>query len=75
MFTKAEGKTATYLMDLNGSSSYQFKVHDGDAYYGNEGANPTMTSTNCTGWEMVQNKGSNVTLGFRQIYRGSPSTH
>ena len=62
VFTKAEGKTATYLMDLNGSSSYQFKVHDGDAYYGNEGANPTMTSTNCTGWEMVQNKGSNVTL-------------
>ena len=62
VFTKAEGKTATYLMDLNGSSSYQFKVHDGEAYYGNQGDNPTMTSTNCTGWEMVQNLGRNVTL-------------
>ena len=61
-FTKVNATTATYSMELAANSSYEFKVYDGSAYYGNEGDNPTMTSTNCTNWEMRQNTGNNVTL-------------
>jgi hypothetical protein len=62
VFTKAEGTTATHLIELDGNSLYQFKVYDGNAYYGNTGGNPTMTSTNCTGWTMQENSGNNVTI-------------
>lgn len=62
VFAKGENKTATYSTTLNGNSSYQFKVHDGSVYYGNTGANPTMTSNNCTGWTMQESMGNNVTL-------------
>ena len=62
VFAKGENKTATYSTTLNGNSSYQFKVHDGSVYYGNTGANPTMTSDNCTGWTMQESMGNNVTL-------------
>ena len=61
-FTKVNATTATYSMELVGSSSYEFKIFDGSVYYGNEGANPTMTSTNCTDWTMKENSGNNVTL-------------
>ena len=61
-FTKVNATTATYSMELAGSSSYEFKIFDGSVYYGNEGANPTMTSTNCTNWTMKENSGNNVTL-------------
>lgn len=66
VFSKAEGKTATYEITLNGASNYKFKVHDGSAYYGNneggDNPNPTMTHDNCTNWTMQENKGYNVTL-------------
>ena len=61
-FTKVNATTATYSMELAGSSSYEFKIFDGNVYYGNEGDNPTMTSTNCTNWPMKENSGNNVTL-------------
>lgn len=61
-FTKVNATTATYSMELTGSSSYEFKVYDGSVYYGNTGGNPTMTSDNCTNWTMQQNEGNNVTL-------------
>ena len=66
VFSKAEGKTATYEITLNGASNYKFKVHDGSAYYGNneggDNPNPTMTHDNCTNWTMQENKGYNVIL-------------
>ncbi len=62
VFAKGENKTATYSTTLNGNSSYLFKVHDGSVYYGNTGANPIMTSDNCTGWTMQESTGHNVTL-------------
>ena len=66
VFSKAEGKTATYEITLNGERSYKFKVHDGSAYYGNneggDNPNPTMTHDNCTNWTMQENKGYNVIL-------------
>ena len=66
VFSKAEGKTATYEITLNGGSNYKFKVHDGSAYYGNneggDNPNPTMTHDNCTNWTMQENKGYNVIL-------------
>ena len=61
-FTKVNATTATYSMELAGSSSYEFKIFDGNVYYGNEGDNPTMTSSNCTNWPMKENIGNNVTL-------------
>lgn len=61
-FTKVNSTTATYSMELAGSSSYEFKIFDGSVYYGNEGADPTMTHSNCTNWTMQQDMGNNVTL-------------
>ena len=61
-FTKVNATTATYSMELAGSSFYEFKIFDGNVYYGNEGDNPTMTSSNCTNWPMKENIGNNVRL-------------
>lgn len=61
-FTKVNATTATYSRELDGSSSYEFKIFDGSVYYGNTGGNPTMTSANCTNWPMQQDMGNNVTL-------------
>ena len=62
VFVKESANIASCSIELNGNSSYEFKVFDGGAYYGNTGAEPTMTSTNCTNWPMQQNSGNNVTL-------------
>lgn len=65
VFTKAEGNTATYLIELDGNRTYPFKVFDGSDYYGNDAGDnqqPTMTQDNSTAWTMQQNQGSNVYL-------------
>ncbi len=62
VFNKVNATTATYLMELAGNSSYDFKVYDGSVFYGNTGGDPTMTSDNCTNWTMQENTGNNVTL-------------
>ena len=61
VFNKSIGTTATYSMEL-AAGSYEFKIFDGSAFYGNEEQNPTMTAGNCTGWVMKENSGNNVTL-------------
>lgn len=40
---------------LNANATYEFKVNDGNTWYGNNG---TMTSTNCTDWTMSSSAGN-----------------
>ncbi len=62
VFEKTNDNKGVYSLELNGATPYEFKIHDGSAYYGNTGDDPTMTSGNCTNWEMEENMGKNVEL-------------
>ena len=52
----ASGSTT---VTLNANATYEFKVNDGNSWYGNGG---TMTSTNCTDWTMSTSDGNNCQI-------------